>query len=349
MKNIINISLLLSFLLLLGCNKNNNKTEIHQDSRSTIVDVSNRIEEIKVNLLLGNSRLLLIGNYIVLKDIQSLDKGIHLLNKNTLQYVASTGKRGKGPGEIVNYGQLLLVPDTPNNIFYAFDYAQLVVHKFSVDSILNNKEYLPEKLHTFSGTDMPGRMKSKNDSLLLGRGITIINNATFREQMSAYNLKSGELTPYGYENPELKTNKDSRAYFALSKKHKLFVNCYSNQDLMTICKEDGTLKCNVYGEKWMKNKRYQFSFFSGVGFYKDMIIASYNGDKASTLDKYKRLKGVFPTKFLVFNLDGVYLKTLETQHDISNFCVDEENDRLVIYFADLEDPLAYIDLTGILE
>lgn len=348
MKNIIYIPILLSFLLLLGCYKNNTKTEVYQDSRNTIVDVASRIEEVKVNLLLGNSRLHLLGNYVVLKDLQSKDRGIHLLNKNTFQHIASTGKRGKGPREIVNYSQLLLIPDAPSNIFYAFDYAQLIVYKFFVDSILKNKEYLPEKLYNFTEIGgMPGRMKLKNDSLLLGRGITIINNATFREQMSAYNLKSGEMTPYGYENPELKTNKDSRAYLAFSKKHKLFVNCYNNQDLMTICKEDGTLKYNVYGEKWKKNKDYRLSFFSRVGFYKDMIIASYNGDKAFVLDKYKRLKGVSPTKFLVFNLNGVYLKTLETQHDISDFCVDEENNRLVVYLADLEDPLAYIDLTGI--
>ena len=37
------------------------------------------------------------------------------------------------------------------------------------------------------------------------------------------------------------------ASYTLHPKHQLYVQCYTQYDLMTICDFNGNLKCNIYG------------------------------------------------------------------------------------------------------
>lgn len=42
-----------------------------------------------------------------------------------------------------------------------------------------------------------------------------------------------------------------RFIYAASAEHQLYVQCYTQYDLMTICDFNGNLKCNIYGPKWV--------------------------------------------------------------------------------------------------
>ena len=111
-------------------------------------------------------------------------------------------------------------------------------------------------------------------------------------------------------------------------------------DLMTICDFNGNLKCNIYGPKWVNEKTQTQHYSLGVEFCGDKILALYSGGDHRT-DAY------YPTKFLVFDLNGNYLKTLETGYMITDFCYDKENNRLIINLND-EIQFAYLDLEGII-
>ena len=113
---------------------------------------------------------------------------------------------------------------------------------------------------------------------------------------------------------------------------------------MTICDLDGTLKCNVYGPGWLNNKDNKNNYYNGVDLISNYIIASYLGDAGMIFDEYKRLKSNFPSKFLVFGIDGNYKETIETGHKLFCFCVDEEDNRVIVYFEDRENPLGYFTL-----
>lgn len=313
-----------------------------------IVDVSSKIIFVKNDIILGKSRLSIIGKYLLAKDLKALDKGLVLFDKNTFEYVTSTGTRGQGPGEISNYGQLLTVSDSKNGLIYGFDYGKLSLLCFSLDSVLLSKKYLPQEVLRLDGVKMPGRMVQYNDSVFMGRGLQIIEKRTFGERTITFNCKTGLIKPFGYENPELKTNRDTRGYFALSHNNGVYVNCYSNQDLMTICKLDGSLLFNVLGSEWANNNKYRKLFYTGVQIFNDKIIASYVGSEATIIDKYKRRKGALPTQFLVFDISGNYLKTLETKHEIADFCIDSDSGRLIMFLADTDQSLSYIDLKSLL-
>lgn len=101
-----------------------------------------------------------------------------------------------------------------------------------------------------------------------------------------------------YEYPDLKK---VRFIYAASAEHQLYVQCYTQYDLMTICDFNGNLKCNIYGPKWVNEKTQTQHYSLGVEFCGDKILALYSGGDHRT-DAY------YPTKFLVFDLNGNYLK-----------------------------------------
>ena len=82
------------------------------------------------------------------------------------------------------------------------------------------------------------------------------------------------------------------------------------------------------------------NYFGTVNFYKNMIAVSYSG-KDNFSNNYS------PTCIMFFSLDGNYLKTLDIGYKFQDFCVDEENDRLIFAFSD-EIQFGYLDLEGLI-
>ena len=84
--------------------------------------------------------------------------------------------------------------------------------------------------------------------------------------------------------------------------------------------------------------------FYDIEFTDKNIITSYAGENR-TIVKGNIKKGNYPSKLLFFDLDGNYLKTIETKFKFSYFCIDEENKRVIAYFIDREEPLGYFDIS----
>lgn len=80
-----------------------------------------------------------------------------------------------------------------------------------------------------------------------------------------------------------------------------------------------------------------------MAFCNNRIVATYSGEKS-----FKDRKTVFPTKFIIFDLDGNYLKTLETEYQIVKFCYDKDNDRFIISMND-NMQFGYLDVGELLD
>lgn len=149
---------------------------------------------------------------------------------------------------------------------------------------------------------------------------------------------------YNYNEHPSAIGESSNSKFALSPKNNIYINCYSDLDLITICDLDGNLKCNVYGPGWMKGYNVNYSYYNSVYVYNDHIIAAYLGDVSFLFDEYDRPMGNMPTKMIVFDIDGGYLKTIERGRKFFHYCVDETNSRIIVYFYEGEDPVGYFNL-----
>lgn len=342
MKNVYMYVCLL-MLFIIGCKSNNDgKIEKFQRRRNKIINVENSINDIKTSIFFKESVLNIIDSILIVNEGQpSNEKGIHLFNKNTFKYITSTGIIGKGPGEIILPGRIGV--DSKNKILWVPDHGKRILLKFFLDSILNNEMYKPTNKIDLHLDLFLERFDFLDDSIALGKAVHVIDNHSFNMVVAKVNLNTNKTEKFGYEHPET-IGKKSNSLFKLSLKDSIYVNCYVYCDLMTICDLQGNLKYNVYGPGWQKNEDNRNSYFFGLDLMKNYIITSYLGDVSTVFNEFKRPKGNLPTKFQIFDLKGNYIKTIETGHKFQFFCVDEENNRVIIYFEDRENPLGYIDL-----
>jgi len=328
--------------ILISCNQNSNLGN-YQQHRNEVIDVSNLLIDTKIdtNLMFGAQTVLyLIKDYLIVCDYQSPDKGIHLFNKNTFEYITSTGLRGEGPGEIIRYGDIGI--DNNNGLFYVLDFGKMTAFKFVLDSVLINPDYMASKSFNLINDLFPAVFSFVNDSVIIGKGLDILDNQNFNSTLVKYNIRTEAIEKIGEPSPGIDT-KNRSTFFSLSKKHAICVETFADYDLMTIRDLDGNTINHVYGPQWGKKER-NYQYFSSVNISNDIIIAAFLGAQGMVRDEHSRIKAVFPTKLLVFDIHGNYLNTLETRGDIFHFCADPDNNRIILSFYDRENQFAYIDL-----
>lgn len=334
------MSRLLYILFIVTCWSciDSSETEKYQNQRNNVVNVHDKVKEIKIEdaLINGNSYPYIMDSYLLIGDYKSLDKIIHLFDKKTYKYIASTGNLGEGPGEIVTLGHI--GTDTKNRKFYVTDHGKQKIFSYSLDSIFANPSYIPEVKMTLSEKQFPDRYKYINDTLCIGRIIEPIGNSDFKTSLGRWNMSTGEIKIMKYEHPEIEKKRIS---FASSMENGVYVEVYEHHDLITICGIDGNLRHNIYGPNWDNKKSNRIHHFGEVEFCNDKIITTYSGG-----DNFSN--EYFPTKFIVFDMTGNYIKTLDIGRMIDHFCYDKENNRIIMSLND-EMEFGYLNLDGLLE
>lgn len=316
----------------------NSETEKYQNERENVVNVQNEVKEIKIDdvLINGNPSVCIVNNYLIIGDYKSSDKIVHLFDKKTYKYITSTGNLGEGPGEIVSLGYI--GADEKNHKFYVTDNGKQKIFSYSLDSVMTNPSYIPEVKTTMNERQFPDRYIYINDTLCIGRIIEPIGNADFRTSLGKWNISTGEIKLMKYNHPEIDKK---RINFASSMEKGVYVEVYDYHDLITICGIDGDLKYNIYGPNWDSEKSNQIHYYGDVEFCNDKIIAAYSGGDNFS-DEY------YPTKFIVFDMAGTYIKTLDVKRMIHHFCYDKESNRIIMSLND-EIEFGYLSLDGLLE
>ncbi len=337
--------LFLLILLFTNCNRDSDQERTFPRKLYNIKNVKDKILDIEEKIESGPITVVrILDKYLIITDLKGRkSKGIHIYNKNTFEYLTSTAILGKGPGEITRIG----VPgiDQINNNLWISDHASKVMWEFPIDSILRNNFYKPtKKLLKYDDLFLAKTFNFLNDSIVLGGAVHVVNNNSFEMTFAKLNIINNKIETYGYQHPEAMGKIKSNFRSKLSVGNNLYVMSYINLDLMTICDLKGNLKYNIYGPNWLKNTNNKNAYFKEVDIYKNYIIAAHDGGIRFVYDEYKRPKSHNPTKFLVFDVNGDYNATIETGHHFSSFCVDEENERVIVYFDDRENPLGYFNI-----
>lgn len=323
----------------------NSETEKYQNKRNNIVDIRDRVEEIKIDdvLIGGNAQLYLINNYLIISDPNSNDKLIHLFNKKNFDYLISTGFRGEGPEEITNIGHIGV--DEVHRKFYVNDHGKQLIFSYDLDSVLLASNYKPIIKMKMNEKQFPDRYQYISDTLCFGLIINTIGDFDFKPTVAEWNMSSGEIKPMRYEHSEIEKK---RICFAASIEHEIYVECYHYHDLMTICGLDGNLKYNIYGPDWDNRKSNRTLYYADILFCGDKILVSYSGEDTFIKNQNGGVKSKCPTKFMIFDVNGNYLQTLETGYGISDFCYDDENKRIIMSVDDVAIQFAYFDIDGII-
>ena len=340
-----NLYLLFFIFCIIGCTNKSNSTEKYQNKRDNIVNVHNDIKEIKIdNIEIGNNaNLCLLSDYLIVGDYNSYDKLIHIFNKKTFRYLISVAPFGQGPYEISNLGNI--VPDEQHKKFYAPDYGKLKIFSYDLDSVLHNGDsYCPTIKMSMEKREFPSEYIYVNDTLCYGLIVKPTGVSGFNQFTAKWNMSTGKIDIMKYAHPEIHKK---RICFTASLKKGIYVECYNYHDLMSILTLDGKLKYNVYGSKWTNKTTIEISYFGQVEICKDKILATFLGGKTFSTDENGVVRSNHPTKIMIFDLNGDYVKTLETGYKISHFCYDEDNNRLILNFND-NIQFGYLNMSGLI-
>lgn len=334
------ISKFLSLLLLVtvfSCTNKEKNSEKFQNRRNKIVNVRDKVKEIEVEdvILSGKTRPYIINDYLIISDFKAANKIIHLFDKKDFKYLTSTGYVGQGPDEITIMGCIGL--DEKNRKFYVTDHGKNQVFSYALDSVLINPFYTPEVKLKLDPKQFMDKYQYFNETLSIGRIIEPTGNQGFKQKTAKWNMKTGEIVLMKYEHSAI--NK-KRINVAANEKEGLYVECYTYKDLITICDFNGNLLYNIYGPSWDDSETNKTQYFGEVAFCGNKIITSYSGK--DTFDKYNQA-----TEFIVLDLNGDYIKTLNIGYNIESFCYDSENNRIIMSLND-DLQFGYLDLDGII-
>ncbi|MCH7399044.1 TolB-like 6-bladed beta-propeller domain-containing protein [Belliella sp. DSM 107340] len=304
-----------------------------------VENISTKIQDFDTEPLITYGGLSILGEYLIVMDMLSTaEKAIHIYNKNNFEYISSTGFLGEGPGEITRIGEF--TQSYHSDRFWIPDFAKLKLFQFNLDSLLLDDKYKPSVSFPFGKGEFLSRLKFVDEQLAYGSWVEVLRPGEFRTSLGKWDLETGNIEKFGEEHPNL-VGERTNAYFDYSYHHNIMVLSYTNYDILSVFDNHGKIKMNLIGEKKFDNENRKLKFFGQTTITDKYIITSYLGDYGFLLDKNQRPKGIQPNKLLFFSLEGELLKTLDTEHQIMTFTVDEENNRIFCFFSDREIPLGY--------
>ena len=312
------------------------KKEKHFNYLKNIFNVREQIKEIEIEevFISAFSTLYVFEEYLIIGDYRAPTKMLHVFDKNNFDYITSIADNGPGPAEVTNMGHIQY--DKANRKLFVTDHGKQCILSFDLDSAFADPHYSPIVKAKIKPEHFPSYFYYINDTFSIGRFIT---PPDLEPTVAKWNMNTGEIEPMQYENPKVEAK---RVTVDVSMEYGIYAEFYSNCDLITICNLDGELICNIYGQNWNSNttntNRIHY-YYSGV-FCNDKIVVAHSG-KDNFSPEWR------PTKFIVFDINGNYIKTLETGYKIVEFCVDQDNN-IIIMALDSEIQFAYLDLDGIL-
>jgi hypothetical protein len=321
----------------------NTSTEKHLGKRDKIVDVRDKVVEIKMDddvLISNHARFYPMDDYLMISDYQSRGKQIYVFDRNNFRYLTGTADKGEGPTEITSIGTVGV--DEANRSFYVVDMGKDKLFSFELDSILANPQYRPKVKQNLNHAVFPLDLQYISDTLCFSLIGEPIGNADFKLTTGKWNMLTGEIELMKYNHPDIKRR---LIRVAASMKHGIYVETYQNHDLLSIFTLDGELKYNIYGRKWDTQKTNRYDFYGTPIFCGDKILVSFSdGTEYDTTGRQ-----IHPTQFLVFDTKGEYIRTLETGYVIAPLqsCYDEKNNRLLMVLND-EIQFAYLPLDGLI-
>lgn len=328
----------MSLLLISACSSGGNEVEIYQSDRSNIVDVKPLIKAIDTDGLLLSDAIApySLDDYFAIKDHKSPGNMIYIFDGSSYKLLASTGRSGQGPGEIMGATMGDLIWDGERRELYVPDFSNYKVNGFSIDSVLANSDYLPYEKSRLNDGMLPSDIVYVNDTLSYCGIIKPTSFNSFDKVTGKWNMLTGDVEVLPYKYPDLYKY---RYFVTASVEANTIVEANMLYDLVSILDLDGNLKHNVHGPNWATRGDGN-QHFTGVRMYGRFILASYDGTVYEDNNR--------ATKIIVFDTDGNYVKTLDVGWGITDFCVDKMRHRLILSLDD-DIQLGYLDLDEVLD
>jgi len=344
MKNILLFSL--SLIIIIGCSDNN--------SMETFSKFPKRIKlegkETGVELYFKIAYLDVYDSLLLITETHT-ENTIHLHKKNSFDYIFSTGKIGRGPGEIERPG--FYVFDKEKGILWTPDLADNEIMKWKIDSLIAKvKTYRPTVSYKPPSCLWPTPSFSQlNDSTFLYR---VQDNPDY--YFYAANTKGKVTDSLNIKNktkiyPDV-NKKDLIAtrwfHHIIHPTEKKILIAYRNSDIIVGIDFNGNILFQKQGPDMIQEsptKNYMKRTYSSLRATKSHILGLYKG---GYVKKYPKDKPKYPENIFVFDWQGKPIANLQLEHPTATFDIDKENKKIITYAVDLGQIVTY-DLPSLLD
>jgi len=296
-----------------------------------------------------------IVDSILILNVSMNDHVFYLFDKKNFKLLTKAGKTGRGPYELPGgTGPYGISPNKAKRLIYVSNRAKGKIFCFSIDSVLNNKNYqpevyvdIPEKLATIHGIEMV------NDSLflagdLIGHNLALMNKqGRVRKYIGKLPDKPENIKAVHYRNLY-------RSYFTYSPQNKKVAVVFVGQDKL--------ITYNLKGEKLIKrigpdfiettyNNQYEASTkttYWDVECDSQYIYGLYSGERSykmpSDATKLTEIQLFHPKTIHVFDWQGNPKLKVKLEKQATDFLIDRETNRLITVSLS-EKPFTVYDLS----
>ena len=337
----ITILLILTILSIGGCNKSNQKIgkfdkfPKHVNLKGEKTGLTPRF---KIALTKTHDSLLLLTATV--NNINT----IHLYNKNTFQHILSTGKIGRGPGEIKKPGDYILNKEL--GCLLTADWGTNEIIRWSVDSlILQKKSYKPQVTYELpSSIWPPNAFTQLNDStfLYMADNLQYYFYATDKKGniIDSLNIKNNTNIYSNINRKEL-MGKEWYHHIIHPSKNRIII-AYAHADIVVGLDYEGNILFQRQGPDVITEdpaKGYLKHTYYSLKSTKKYVYGLYLGGHIRK--KRTSKPSIYPKNIFVFNWKGKPIANLQLDHPIQSFDIDKENNTIVTYAADLGEVITY--------
>lgn len=277
------------------------------------------------------SHIFINGDTLFIHDFRSLDNQFMLYDIAKERYLGSFGKTGNGPGEIINFANIMF--DRYHNTMYGLEGNKWEIRGYKIDEALNNPDYMPFTKLKF---DFDKVLRPINDSYFLNDSTVICNIYVLEEntastQLGKVNLATGEMTILD-NSPYIPKY---RSALTVSPDNDKIVVTDKTHDRIRIFDIAGNIQKTIVGEDYEAAIDPATAFFESPVIVNDSVYVLYSGKG------YDRSQGI--NRIVVVDLDGNYVRTLKTEVPLIGIAHHRPTNRL--YFTTNSTPqFGYIPL-----
>lgn len=308
--------------LLAGCAGDSRHKSINVEKN--VVDVTEKIHPIDFgDTVLFNAfcKVDIAKDYLIVSDYKNYENQVHLFDKNNFHYLASTAPLGQGPGEITTLGRILINED--GSELYVQDFARYQFFAYNPDSIRSNPEYKPTLKWNMDRDIFAITLQMLNDTASVGLIGMPVSASEINIQTGFWNMETNEIRLLD----DLYAGEEHTRYdVEASVEHNLIVEAHWYLNRIVLRSFDGTELCRIEG----KTSQDRTDYYRSPLFVGSKIYLLYKDQKFSDFMN----KIYTPTKIVVLDLEGNYLKTLDTPYYINYWCYDKDNRRVILNMDD---------------
>lgn len=279
----------------------------------------------------GQAKMFMYGDTLIIFDWKSRDRLFHCYDVNSNQYLGAFGRYGAGPGEIANFGAVVIDPHS--GILYGVDLNKWDVLGFRLKEAISDTTYMPFKQVEFNrdeGLRTVNRATYVNDSTVFCAIVIPNSNYTgIGYHLGCFNLLTGKSRTLDSDNSDANSG-----LLCINPHQDEIIEFSMDFDRIRFYDFQGNLKRTVYGPDY-KDYNSRIQYYLSPIIVGDHIYSAYLNGEYKDSDVGHRI--------IIMDLEGNYIKSVDVGVRVDAIAYNPSTRRIYVSTCD-EPQFGYFEI-----